>query len=97
MTVVLAVLGWLLGALLAMVELLVRNPWSIPPAAVVVWVGLVHFKPYRPCRWCGGQRRHRGRRCWRCKGTKQVGRLGAKQVHRVKVVLIDQWHEWRDS
>jgi hypothetical protein len=40
-------------------------------------------------------RKRRGRRCRRCRGTRQVRRLGARQVHRVKVVLTEQWHEWR--
>lgn len=97
MTFVFGALAWVLGALLAVVELFVRNPWAVPPAAVAAWVVLVHFRPYRPCRWCSGLGRFHGRRCWRCKGSKQVGRLGARRVHRVKVVLTDQWHEWRDS
>lgn len=96
MTIVLDLLGWLLGALLAVVALLVRNPWAVPPAAVVARVAFVLFKPYRRCRWCRN-RQVRGRRCWRCKGTRQVRRLGAGTVHRVKVVLTGQWHEWRDS
>lgn len=96
MTFVFGALAWVLGALLAVVELLARNPLAIPPAVVVAWVAFVHFKPYRPCRWCRDRQR-RGRACWRCKGTKMTGRLGARHVHRVKVVLTDQWHEWRDS
>lgn len=118
MTIVLDVLGWLLGALLAVTELLVRNPWAVPPVAVLVMAALALLSPYRACRWCrpgglvGGswpgrivasvtkaerKDRKRKRRCRRCKNTRQVRRLGAKQVHRVKVVLTEQWHEWRDE
>lgn len=97
MTFVPGVLAWVLGALLAAVGFLARNPWAIPPSAVVAWVALVRFRPYRRCRWCRNGQRRRGRACWRCKGTRMVRRPGAGTVHRVKVVLTDQWREWRDS
>lgn len=119
MTIVLDLLGWILGTLLAVVALLVRNPWALPPSAALAVIVLALVKPYRKCRWCrpgglvGGswpgrivatmtkaerkERKRRSRRCRRCRGTKQVRRLGAKQVHRVKVVLSEQWHEWRDE
>jgi len=70
---------------------------------------LVNFRPYRECRWCrpgsllggsllarmGGHepRQSRKRRCWRCKHTKLTRRLGAKQVHKVKLSLRQAWQE----
>ena len=51
----------------------------------------VHFSPYRECRWCAGRRR--GRRCWRCKGSKLTRRLGAKTVHKTKLSLQQAWAE----
>jgi hypothetical protein len=69
----------------------------------------VYFAPYRECRWCrpGGlyfgslparaighkARPSRKRRCWRCKHTKLTGRLGARQVHKVKLSLRQAWDE----
>ena len=53
----------------------------------------VYFSPYRECRWC--RNRPRGRRCWRCKGTRHTRRLGAKQVHKVKLSLLQAWDERR--
>jgi hypothetical protein len=50
----------------------------------------VLVKPYRTCRWC---KKRRGRRCWRCKGTKLTRRLGAYHVHKVKLSLIQAWDE----
>lgn len=59
--------------------------------AVLARAVFVHFSPYRTCRWC--RNRKRGRRCWRCKGTKLTGRLGAKTVHKVKLSLQQAWEE----
>jgi hypothetical protein len=69
----------------------------------------VYFRPWRECRWCrpggllggslpariGGHepRPKRGRRCWRCKRTKLTRRLGAKQMHKVKLSLRQAWEE----
>jgi hypothetical protein len=55
------------------------------------WGAFVYLSPYRKCRWC--ENRRRGRRCWRCKGTKLTRRLGAKQVHKVKLSLQQAWDE----
>jgi hypothetical protein len=68
-----------------------------------------YFSPYRECRWCrpggllggsllariGGRepRPKRKARCWRCKRTKLTRRLGAKQVHKVKLSLQQAWEE----
>ncbi len=60
------------------------------------------FKPYRACRWCRDRKErprpwNRGR-CWFCHGTRLTRRLGAKQVHKVKLSLIQAWEErefWR--
>jgi hypothetical protein len=51
----------------------------------------VYCSPYRECRWCAGRRR--GRRCWRCKGSKQTRRIGAKTVHKVRLSLQQAWAE----
>lgn len=51
----------------------------------------VYFRPYRECRWC--KNRRRGRRCWRCKGTRLTARLGARQVHKVKLSLLQAREE----
>ncbi len=53
----------------------------------------VYFSPYRECRWCRGRRR--GRRCWRCKGTKLTRRLGARQVHKARLSLLQARDERR--
>lgn len=53
----------------------------------------VYVRPYRACRWCEDRRRRRGRRCWRCKGTKHTRRLGAKTVHKVRLALLQAWEE----
>jgi len=69
----------------------------------------LHYRPYRECRWCrpggllGGSmaarmaghepRPSRKRRCWRCKRTKLTRRLGARQVHKVKLSLQQAWEE----
>jgi len=54
-----------------------------------------YFSPYRKCRWCQGAGRRWGRRCWRCRGTKLTRRLGARQVHKVKLSLLQAWQERR--
>lgn len=53
--------------------------------AVLAWAVFVYFSPYRPCRWCQGRKRGR---CWRCKGTRQVRRLGARHVHKVRLSVL---------
>jgi hypothetical protein len=58
--------------------------------AVLAWAAFVYLSPYRPCRWC--RNRKRGR-CWRCKGTRLTRRLGARQVHKVKLSLQQAWEE----
>jgi hypothetical protein len=43
-------------------------------------------------------RRRRGRRCWRCKGTRLTRRLGAFHAHKVRQSLRQAWDErewWR--
>lgn len=70
-------------------------------AAVVLlgalgWAIFVNFSPYRTCRWCktfAGL----GLRCRRCKGTKLTRRIGAKQVHKVKLSLAQAWAERGES
>jgi hypothetical protein len=62
----------------------------------------VLFRPYiDPCPWCKnrGKCRHKHlclihrRRCWRCGNTRVARRIGAKQVHHVKLSLIQAWDE----
>lgn len=55
----------------------------------------VYFSPYRECRWC--RNRRRGRRCWRCKGTRRTRRFGARQVHKVRLSLLQAWDERSES
>jgi len=59
--------------------------------ALLGWGVFVYFSPYRECRWC--RNRRLGRRCWRCKGTRLTRRLGARQVHKVKLSLLQAWDE----
>lgn len=85
---------------------------EVAAAVLVVIAGravFLHFKPYRPCRWCrpggllggslparlagAGPGRRRKRRCWRCKGTKLTRRWGAFHVHKVKLSLLQAWDE----
>jgi hypothetical protein len=61
--------------------------------AILARAVFVFFSPYRECRWCAGRRR--GRRCWRCKGTKQVRRIGARHVHKVRMSLQQALEERR--
>jgi hypothetical protein len=61
--------------------------------AVLIRTVFVYFSPERDCRWC--KDKPRGRRCWRCKGTRRTWRLGARQVHKVKLALLQAWDEWR--
>ena len=76
---------------------------------VLVRAVFMLVSPERECRWCrpggflGGSllarmsghkpRRSRKRRCWRCKRTKRTWRLGARQVHKVKLSLLQAWEE----
>lgn len=62
---------------------------------VLGWGVFVHFNPYRTCRWCRDKKK--GRRCWRCKGTKMTRRLGAYRVHKVKLSLMQAWEERGDK
>jgi hypothetical protein len=54
-----------------------------------------------PARLAGHEperRRRRGRRCWRCKGTRLTRRLGAFHAHKVRQSLQQAWDErefWR--
>lgn len=59
---------------------------------VLGWAVFVHFRPYRECRWCHAFARLR-LRCWRCKGSRMTRRIGAKQVHKVKLSLRQAWEE----
>lgn len=61
--------------------------------AILAWAVFVHFSPDRECRWC--RNRRIGRRCWRCKSTRRTWRLGARQVHKVKLSLLQAWDERR--
>jgi hypothetical protein len=66
-------------------------------AAVVLlgalgWAAFVYFSPYRRCRWCQAFARL-GLRCRRCRGSKLTRRLGARQVHKVKLSLAQAWAE----
>jgi hypothetical protein len=53
---------------------------------VFVW-----FSPHRTCLWCRGERR----RCWRCKGSGETWRPGARLVRRAHVAAHNAWTEWR--
>jgi hypothetical protein len=71
----------------------------------------LYLRPYRECRWCrrggllGGSLlaraaghqpgRRRKRRCWRCKGTRLTRRIGARQVHKVRLSLQQASEERR--
>lgn len=61
---------------------------------VLGWAVYVLLSPYRKCRWCELFKRFR-LRCRRCKGTRLTRRLGAKQVHKVKLSLRQAWEERR--
>lgn len=52
----------------------------------------VYFSPYRACRWCAVFASLR-MRCRRCKGRKLTRRLGARQVHKVRLSLRQAWEE----
>lgn len=59
--------------------------------AILARAVFVYFAPYRECRWC--RSRPRGRRCWRCHGSRQTRRLGARMVHKVRLSLQQAWEE----
>ena len=64
--------------------------------AILGWSVFVLISPYRECRWCKDKRR--GRRCWRCKGRRDVRRLGAGLVHKIRLAIRQAWAErewWR--
>lgn len=60
--------------------------------AVLGWAVFVYFSPYRKCRWCALFARFR-LRCRRCRGSKLTRRLGARQVHKVRLSLQQAWDE----
>ena len=60
--------------------------------AVLGWAVFAYLSPYRKCRWCQAFARLR-LRCQRCKGTRLTRRLGAQQVHKVKLSLQQAWDE----
>lgn len=60
--------------------------------AILAWSVFVYFSPERECRWCRNRRR-KSRRCWRCGRTRRTWRLGARQVHKVKMSLRQAWEE----
>lgn len=70
---------------------LIETGLTIALLAVLAWGLRAYLSPYRPCRWC--RNRRPGRRCWRCKGTRLTRRLGARQVHKVKLSLQQAWQE----
>jgi len=57
---------------------------------ILAWAVFAYFSPYKACGWCEGKRK---RRCWRCKGTRSVRRIGAKRAHKVVLSLIQAWDE----
>jgi hypothetical protein len=59
--------------------------------AILARAVFVYVSPERECRRC--RNRRKGRRCWRCKGTRRTWRLGAKQVHHVRLALQQAWDE----
>ena len=64
--------------------------------AALAWGAFAYFSPYRRCRWCAAFARL-GLRCRRCRGTKLTRRLGARQVHKVKLSLQQAWDERHSS
>lgn len=60
--------------------------------AVAARAVFVYFSPYRACRWCAVFAYVR-MRCGRCKGTRLTRRLGARQVHKVRLSLRQAWEE----
>jgi len=79
--------------------------------AVLARAVFVYCSPYRGCRWCrpGGlyfgsvpariighkRRPRRKRRCWRCKGSRQTRRIGARTAHKIRLSLLQAWEERR--
>ena len=61
-------------------------------AAVVAWAAFVYVSPERRCRWCRAFARFH-LRCARCKGTRRTWRLGAREVHELKLSLQQAWAE----
>lgn len=73
---------------------LIETVFSVAAIVLLAILGravFVYFSPYRVCRWC--RNRRPGRRCWRCKGTRRTRRFGAKQVHKVRLSLLQAWEE----
>jgi hypothetical protein len=69
---------------------------EIAAAVLLAVLGRAVFaycRPWRECRWCQGNGRWLGRRCWRCKGARRTRRLGARQAHKVKLSLLQAWEE----
>jgi hypothetical protein len=59
---------------------------------VLGWAVFVYLSPYRKCRWCTAFASVR-MRCRRCNGAKLTRRLGARQVHKVRLSLRQAWEE----
>ena len=74
---------------------LIETGFEVALAVLLAVLGravFVYFRPYRPCRWCAVFASIR-MRCRRCKGRKLTRRIGAKQVHKVKLSLQQAWAE----
>jgi len=73
----------------------------ITVGALLAYAVSLYKFPFRPCVWCKGTGLARGsnsRRhgyCWRCRGTKQVQRLGSRTVHRLAWAMRGEWSRAR--
>jgi hypothetical protein len=85
------VIGFVFGVLASAVA----APASAVVLGIVGWLVFAYVSPYRECRWCRGKRK--GRRCWRCHGRKQVRRLGAYHIHKVRQSIRQAWDERGDE
>jgi hypothetical protein len=62
--------------------------WTVYAAVILMWAIWLYFHPFKPCWACKGTGVNRGSsrkafgRCRRCKGSRQVQRIGSRQLHR---------------
>ena len=81
-------------------------PWLVAVIVALVYLGDLYAHPFKPCPRCAGRaipgtnRGSRPRafgRCKRCGGSRQVQRIGSRQVHRAVRALVKANRDRKDN
>jgi hypothetical protein len=81
-------------------------PWLVAAVDVLIYLGDLYVHPFKPCPRCSGRgipgtnrgsRRSAFGRCKRCGGTRQVQRIGSKQLHRAARALVTARNNRKDN